>query len=67
MNERDVFINCPFSNDYTQFFHALVYTVVRSGFTPLVARLKAMMRAKSGTKKSAISFAIADWAFTIFQ
>lgn len=37
MNERDVFINCPFSNDYTQFFHALVYTVVRSGFTPRCA------------------------------
>ncbi len=38
MNERDVFINCPFSDDYTQFFHAIVYTVVRSGFTPRCAR-----------------------------
>jgi len=38
MNERDVFINCPFSDDYAHFFNAFVYTVVRSGFTPRCAR-----------------------------
>lgn len=38
MNERDVFINCPFSKDYHEFFQAIVYVVVRSGFTPRCAR-----------------------------
>ncbi|HUZ91758.1 MAG TPA: hypothetical protein VMU78_07645 [Methylocella sp.] len=38
MNERDVFINCPFSPDYQEFFEAIVYAVVRSGFTPRCAR-----------------------------
>lgn len=38
MNERDVFVNCPFSDDYTRFFHAIIYTIVRSGFTPRCAR-----------------------------
>ena len=38
MNERDVFINCPFSSDYKEFFEAIVYVVVRSGFTPRCAR-----------------------------
>lgn len=38
MSERDVFINCPFSIDYQGFFEAIVYAVVRSGFTPRCAR-----------------------------
>lgn len=38
MNERDVFINCPYSPDYQEYFQALVYAVVRSGFTPRCAR-----------------------------
>lgn len=38
MNERDVFINCPFSDDYQEHFRAIVFTVVRSGFTPRCAR-----------------------------
>lgn len=29
---RDVFVNCPFDADYRQFFYAIVFTVVRSGF-----------------------------------
>jgi hypothetical protein len=38
MSERDVFINCPFSTDYQGYFEAIVYAVVRSGFTPRCAR-----------------------------
>jgi len=38
MNERDVFINCPYSPDYQEYFQALVYAVVRSGFMPRCAR-----------------------------
>lgn len=38
MNERDIFINCPFSADYQHFFDAIVFAVVRSGFTPRCAR-----------------------------
>jgi len=38
VNPRDVFINCPFSPDYRDHFRAIVYTVVRSGFTPRCAR-----------------------------
>jgi hypothetical protein len=38
VNPRDVFINCPFSADYRDHFRAIVYTVVRSGFTPRCAR-----------------------------
>ena len=38
MNARDVFINCPFSADYKEFFEAIIYAVVRSGFTPRCAR-----------------------------
>jgi hypothetical protein len=30
---RNVFINCPFSSDYIQFFRAIVFTVTRTGFT----------------------------------
>jgi hypothetical protein len=38
MNDRDVFINCPFSADYQDHYRALVFTVIRSGFTPRCAR-----------------------------
>ncbi|MBV9287349.1 MAG: hypothetical protein JO288_05910 [Hyphomicrobiales bacterium] len=38
MSGRDVFINCPFSPDYQVNFRAIVFTVVRSGFTPRCAR-----------------------------
>ena len=37
MNNQDVFINCPFSEDFKPFFHAMVFAVVRSGFTPRCA------------------------------
>ena len=37
MNDRDVFINCPFSPDYRENFQATVFVVVRSGFTPRCA------------------------------
>jgi hypothetical protein len=38
MGARDVFINCPFSADYQESFEAIVYAVIRSGFTPRCAR-----------------------------
>ncbi len=38
MNERDIFINCPFSADYQSFFEAIIFAVTRSGFTPRCAR-----------------------------
>jgi len=38
MSGRDVFINCPFTADYQDNFHAIVFTVVRSGFKPRCAR-----------------------------
>lgn len=38
MNERDIFINCPFSANYQGFFEAIVFAVARSGFKPRCAR-----------------------------
>lgn len=38
MTDRPVFINCPFSADYQTQFRAIVFTVIRSGFTPRCAR-----------------------------
>jgi hypothetical protein len=38
MNDRDIFINCPFSADYQGYFEAIVFAVARSGFTPRCAR-----------------------------
>jgi hypothetical protein len=38
MNAGDVFINCPFSEDYQDFFRAIVFTVIRCGFNPRCAR-----------------------------
>lgn len=37
MKRADVFINCPFSDDYRDFFNAIVFTIVRSGFVPRCA------------------------------
>jgi hypothetical protein len=37
MTERAVFINCPFTPDYQAHFRAIVFTIVRSGFTPRCA------------------------------
>lgn len=34
---RDVFINCPFDEDYQPTFRALVFTVVAAGFRPRCA------------------------------
>ena len=33
MKNRKVFINCPFSVDYQEQFRAIVFTIIRSGFT----------------------------------
>jgi len=38
MNSGDVFINCPFTADYDLHFKAIIFTVIRSGFTPRCAR-----------------------------
>ena len=38
MTDRPVFINCPFSADYQAQFRAIVFTMIRSGFTPRCAR-----------------------------
>ncbi len=35
---RQVFINCPFSDDYQDCFHALCFTIIRSGYQPRCAR-----------------------------
>ena len=37
MTERAVFINCPFTPDYRAHFRAIIFTIVRSGFTPRCA------------------------------
>lgn len=38
MNDGDVFINSPFSADYSEKFNAITFTVIRSGFQPRCAR-----------------------------
>jgi hypothetical protein len=38
MSARDVFINCPFSEDYQDKFRTIVFTVIRCGFAPRCAR-----------------------------
>jgi hypothetical protein len=35
--DRDVFINCPFDGEYQEFFRAIVFVVLRSGFRPRCA------------------------------
>ena len=37
MTERAVFINCPFTPDYRAHFRAIIFTIIRSGFTPRCA------------------------------
>jgi hypothetical protein len=37
MKSRDIFINCPFTQDYHDQFRAIVFTTVRSGFNPRCA------------------------------
>lgn len=37
MKYRDIFINCPFTDDYSNFFKAAVFTVIRSGYRPRCA------------------------------
>ena len=37
MTERAVFINCPFTPDYRGHFRAIIFPIVRSGFTPRCA------------------------------
>jgi hypothetical protein len=34
---RSVFINCPFDGAYLPFFHAIIFTVTRCGFSPRCA------------------------------
>jgi hypothetical protein len=34
MSSTSVFINCPFTDDYTPLFHAMVFTVLACGFWP---------------------------------
>jgi hypothetical protein len=34
---RDVFINCPFDDSYLEFFRAIIFVVVRSGYRPRCA------------------------------
>jgi hypothetical protein len=34
---RELFINCPFSDDYKDFFHAISFTTVHCGFVPRCA------------------------------
>jgi len=36
--ERNVFINCPFDDEYTPLFEAIVFTIQACGFHPLCAR-----------------------------
>lgn len=38
MTAKNVFINCPFSPDYDAHFRALIFVVIRSGYTPRCAR-----------------------------
>lgn len=38
MEETHVFINCPFSTDYTENFWAITYAILRSGLKPRCAR-----------------------------
>jgi hypothetical protein len=34
---RQVFINCPFTYDYQDFFYAICFTIIRSGYEPRCA------------------------------
>jgi hypothetical protein len=45
IENRDVFINCPFSDDYLQHFRAIVFCVTRSGFN-----VRCALEADDGTE-----------------
>jgi hypothetical protein len=36
--ERNIFINCPFDDEYTPIFEAIVFTIQACGFRPMCAR-----------------------------
>lgn len=36
-DEDSVFINCPFTADYKQLFHSIIFTVLSCGFRPRTA------------------------------
>jgi hypothetical protein len=36
--ERNIFINCPFDDEYTPIFEAIVFTIQACGFRPVCAR-----------------------------
>lgn len=36
-DEDSVFINCPFTDDYRQLFHSIIFTVLSCGFRPRTA------------------------------
>jgi hypothetical protein len=38
LSQGQVFVNCPFTPDYDDFFQAIVFTIIRSGFTPRCSR-----------------------------
>ena len=38
MIKRELFINCPFSDDYKSFFEAIVFTTIFCGFYPRCAQ-----------------------------
>jgi hypothetical protein len=37
LDEDSVFINCPFTDDYKEFFHSIIFTVISCGFRPRTA------------------------------
>jgi hypothetical protein len=37
VDKDSVFINCPFTDDYKEFFHSIVFTVLSCGFRPRTA------------------------------
>lgn len=38
--ERNVFVNCPFDDEYTPLFEAMIFTILDCGFRPLCARAR---------------------------
>jgi hypothetical protein len=38
LSQGQVFVNCPFTADYDDFFQAIIFTIIRSGFTPRCAK-----------------------------
>lgn len=46
--EKNIFINCPFDNEYKQLFRPLVFTCIYCGLNPQVAQLQDAGRARLG-------------------